>query len=418
MEKPSLNLIGNLSKRLWISGGILGSILFVVTLAYLYRLYGSITANKELQMKIESFLEDYKALKPTRFSYSNVRRITNEFSEKLGEGGYGTCGWQIPNRTVYKGKLSSEIHVAVKVLDNSQGNGEEFVNEVSTIGRIHHVNVVRLLGYCADGFRRALVYEFLSNDSLEKFIFFDGPKRSSLSREKIQDIALGVAKGIEYLHQGCDHQILHFDIKPNNILLDHKFNPKICDFGLAKLCSKEQSAVSMTVARGTMGYIAPEMLSRTFGRVSFKSDVYSFGMLLLEMVGGRKNVDQSAANKSQVYFPEWIYNRLNEEETWGVQIDDHQDDEDGECKIARKLTMIGLWCIQWYPTDRPSMKTLVQMLEGDGQSLAMPPNPFSAASTAGSSNNVSQTSQHHFSSSSTKTDSSGRCTSSGLLDEH
>ncbi|XP_073310150.1 rust resistance kinase Lr10-like isoform X1 [Primulina huaijiensis] len=368
-NEPMQKQAGNVPKRLLISGEILGSFLFVLTLAYLYRLYGSIRKNKEHQMKIESFLEDYKALKPTRFSYADVKKITNEFSEKLGEGSYGI---------VYKGKLSSEIYVAVKVLNNSHGNGEEFINEVGTIGRIHHVNVVRLVGYCADGFRRALVYEFLPNDSLEKFIFLEGPKRSPLSREKIQDIALGVAKGIEYLHQGCDQQILHFDIKPNNILLDHNFNPKICDFGLAKLCSKEQSAVSMTVARGTMGYIAPEVLSRTFGRVSYKSDVYSFGMLLLEMVVGRKSVDHTV-NTSQVCFPKWIYDKLNREE-----ISVHIEEEDDESKITRKLTIVGLLCIQWYPNDRPSMKTVVQMLEGDGNNLTIPPNPFPATITPNS----------------------------------
>ncbi|KAI3453611.1 hypothetical protein Pfo_010274, partial [Paulownia fortunei] len=123
-------------------------------------------------------------------------------------------------------------------LNNTKGNGEEFINEVGTIGRIHHVNVVRLVGFCAEGFRRALVYEFLPNDSVEKFIFQAGSKRNSLGGERLQDIALGIAKGIEYLHLGCDQQILHFDIKPHNILLDHNFIPKIYDFGLAKLCSK------------------------------------------------------------------------------------------------------------------------------------------------------------------------------------
>ena len=118
-----------------------------------------------------------------------------------------------------------------------KGNGDEFINEVGTIGRIHHVNVVRLVGFCADGFRRARVYEFLSNDSLEKFISSIDFNRF-LGWEKLQDIALGIAKGIEYLHQGCDQRILHFDIKPHNILLDQNFNPKISDFGLAKLCAR------------------------------------------------------------------------------------------------------------------------------------------------------------------------------------
>ncbi|GMN19784.1 hypothetical protein TIFTF001_042924 [Ficus carica] len=119
-----------------------------------------------------------------------------------------------------------------------------------------------------------------------------------LGWKNLQDIALGIAKGIQYLRQGCDQRILHFDIKPHNVLLDHNFTPRISDFGLAKLCSKDRSIVSMTNARGTMGYIAPEVFSRNFGNVSYKSDVYSFGMLLLEMVGGRKITDVTKDNTS------------------------------------------------------------------------------------------------------------------------
>jgi serine/threonine protein kinase len=328
----------------------------------LYRVYRYDKIEKENQARIEKFLEDYMALKPTRYSYADVKRITNQFTEKLGQGAYGT---------VFKGKLSNEIHVAVKMLISSKGNGEEFINEVGTMGRIHHVNVVRLVGFCADGFRRALVYEFLPNDSLEKFISSVDSNRF-LGWDKLQDIAFGIAKGIEYLHQGCDQRILHFDIKPHNVLLDHNFNPKISDFGLAKLCSKDQSAVSMTQARGTMGYIAPEVFSRNFGNVSYKSDVYSFGIMLLEMVGGRKNVDVTV-NTSEIYFPEWIYNLLEKKEDLRVFVEDN-----GHAKIAKKLAIVGLWCIQWHPVDRPSMKVVVQMLEGEGDNLTMPPNPFAS----------------------------------------
>ncbi|XP_073286339.1 rust resistance kinase Lr10-like [Primulina huaijiensis] len=358
-----------------LAGATLGSCLSALILVALYLLYSSIRADKKNKEKIEIFLEDYRALKPTRFSYTDVRKMTNEFSEKLGQGSYGI---------VYKGMLSNDIYVAVKVLHNFQGNGEEFINEVATIGKIHHVNVVRLVGFCADGFKRALIYEFLPNESLERFIFQEGRKKNSLDPTRLHDIALGIAKGIEYLHEGCEKQILHFDIKPHNILLDHNFHPKICDFGLAKLCSKEQSAVSMTAARGTMGYIAPEMLSRTFGKVSYKSDVYSFGMLLLEMVGGRKNVDNSV-NNSQVYFPQWIYNHLNQ----GDEILMHIEEEGDETKIARKLTIVGIWCIQWYPADRPSMKAVVQMLERDGDNLTVPPNPFPVTNDTNSATRVS-----------------------------
>ncbi|XP_057508147.1 rust resistance kinase Lr10-like [Actinidia eriantha] len=347
------------TRKLKVAGLVLGLSLFVVAVVGIYLVYRSSKIKKEDQVKITKFLEDYEALKPSRYSYADIKKITNQFQDKVGKGGFGT---------VYKGKLSSDVHVAVKILNSVKGNGDEFINEVGTMGRIHHINVVRLVGYCADGFRRALLYEFLPNKSLEKFISSDHERRS-LGWEKLQDIALGIAKGIEYLHVGCDQRIVHFDIKPHNILLDHKFNPKISDFGLAKLCSKEQSAVSMTAARGTVGYIAPEVFSRNFGKVSYKSDVYSFGMLLLEMVGGRNNA--AAQDTSQSYFPEWIYNRLDQGVELGIQIEG-----DGDAKIVRKLTIIGLWCIQWYPMDRPSMKVVVEMMEGDGGTLTVPPSPF------------------------------------------
>ncbi|XP_058100391.1 rust resistance kinase Lr10-like [Magnolia sinica] len=318
---------------------------------------------KENQIKIEKFLKEYKYLKPTRYTYADIKRMTKQFKRKLGRGGFGS---------VFKGKLRNGTLVAVKVLEKYKGNGEDFINEVSTIGKIHHINVVSLLGFCAEGSNRALVYEFMPNRSLDKFIFSVVENtRVLLGWEKLCDIAIGIGRGIEYLHQGCDQRILHFDIKPHNILLDDNFNPKISDFGLAKLCSKVESVVSMTAARGTMGYIAPEVFSRNFGNVSYKSDVYSFGMLLLEMVGGRKNIDAQVENASQVYFPEWIYNRLIQGEEMGIRVE-----VEGDVEIAKKLTVVALWCIQWYPVDRPSMKNVIQMLEGGLGSLNMPPNPF------------------------------------------
>jgi serine/threonine protein kinase len=198
------------------------------------------------------------------------------------------------------------------MLENSRGDGQEFINEVATIGRIHHANVLRLLGFCSEGTRRTLIYEFMPNDSLEKYIFSQGPNvsREFLVPDKMLDISLGIARGMEYLHQGCNQRILHFDIKPQNILLDYSFNPKISDFGLAKLCARDQSIVTLTAARGTMGYIAPELYSRNFGVISYKSDVYSFGMLVLEMVSGRRNLDPGIDNQHEVYFLEWIYEKV------------------------------------------------------------------------------------------------------------
>ncbi|KAF4362372.1 rust resistance kinase Lr10-like [Cannabis sativa] len=351
---------------------------FVIILGFLastFYVYHFRKNTRQNGLRIEKFLEDYIAFKPSRYTYADVKNITSEFKEKLGEGAYGE---------VFKGKLSNDIFVAVKILNSvSNGNGEDFINEVATIGQIHHVNVVRLVGYCADGFRRALVYEFLPNDSLDKYISVRGPiddiNVCSLSWEKLLDIVLGTAKGIEYLHQGCDKRILHFDIKPQNILLDHNFKPKIADFGLAKLCSKDQSIVSMSTARGTIGYIAPEIFSRNFGNVSYKSDVYSFGMLLLEIVGGRR-----CNNTDEIYYPEWIFNLLEEGEDLRIYID-----EGGDGKIAKKLAMVGLQCIQWHPIDRPTMKVVVQMLEGN-EELSMPPNPFSSTNQSKQSTKMPQ----------------------------
>ncbi|KAM5584993.1 rust resistance kinase Lr10-like [Rosa sericea] len=356
------------ASTLKILGSCTVSIILIVTGTIIYYVYSSVRREEENQLRIKRFLDDYRALKPSRYSYADIKRITEQFKEKLGQGAYGT---------VFKGKLSSELLVAVKILNNSNETGEDFINEVGTMGQIYHVNVVRMVGYCADGFIRALVYEFLPNGPLQNFLSSADNESSFLGWDKLQDIALGIAKGIEYLHQGCEQQILHFDIKPHNVLLDHDFTPKVSDFGLAKLCSKDQSAVSMTAARGTMGYIAPEVFSRNFGNVSYKADVYSFGTLLLEMVGGRKNFKVMEDSTSQVYFPEWIYNLLEQGNDLRIHIGD-----EGNVEIARKLAVVGLWCIQWCPIDRPSMKTVVQMLEREGDNLTMPPNPFASTSSS------------------------------------
>ncbi|KAM7461691.1 hypothetical protein LguiA_029812 [Lonicera macranthoides] len=219
---------------------------------------------------IENFLQSHNNFMPIRYSYSQIKEMTKGFKDKLGQGGYGS---------VFKAKLRSGHLVAIKLLGkSSKANGQDFINEVATIGRIHHVNVVHLFGYCAEGSKRALVYDFMPNGSLDKFIFSKGENKAPLSWERMYDIALGVARGIEYIHRGCDMQILHFDIKPHNILLDENFVPKISDFGLAKLYSTDDNIVSLTAARGTLGYIAPEFFYKHIGGVSYKADVYSFGL--------------------------------------------------------------------------------------------------------------------------------------------
>ncbi|KAL6007371.1 hypothetical protein ACLOJK_032868 [Asimina triloba] len=330
--------------------------LFAVIVYVLYGKCRQVSAKKKLR-------HTHETLGTCRYSYSDIKKMTSSFKEKLGQGGFGS---------VYKGRLGSGQLIAVKMLEKSKKNGEEFISEVTTIGSIHHVNVVRLVGFCAEGSRCALVYEFMPNGSLEKYIFSNVEMGNEISWEKLFEIALGVAHGIDYLHRGCNMRILHFDIKPHNILLDDNFNPKISDFGLAKLCPSDLSIVSMSNARGTPGYMAPELISKDFGSISYKSDVYSFGMLLLEIAGRRKNVNPHVDHSSQIYFPTWVYEKLALE--WNTKHGDAAAKVEGE--ISKKLAMVGLWCIQMNPEKRPSMSRAVEMLEGSIGALEMPPKPF------------------------------------------
>ncbi|CAO2174537.1 unnamed protein product [Urochloa humidicola] len=312
------------------------------------------------ESNIEEILKGCDSLVPKRYKYSELKKITGSFKDKLGEGAYGS---------VFKGNLEDGRKVAVKLLKGSKGNGEEFLNEVVSIRRTSHVNIVNLLGFCLNGAKRALIYEYMANGSLEKYIYSEETK-TTIGWEKLREIAIGIARGLEYLHRGCNTRIIHFDIKPHNILLDEDFCPKIADFGLAKLCHlKDDSALSMAEARGTIGFIAPEVFSRGFGVVSTKSDVYSYGMMLLEMVGGRENVKENTENSSNAYFPNWIYDRLAKD------LRSREVTCEAE-ETARHMTLVGLWCIQTVPGNRPSMTRVIEMLEKRVNELDIPPKPL------------------------------------------
>ncbi|CAF2274894.1 BnaA04g11230D [Brassica napus] len=298
------------------------------------------------------------------YTYAEVKKITKSFIHTIGKGGFGT---------VYGGNLCNDRKVAVKVLKDSTGNGEDFINEVASMSQTSHINIVSLLGFCYEGSKRAIVYEFLENGSLDQFISRKKPLTMDVTT--LYGIALGVARGLEYLHYGCKSRIVHFDIKPHqNILLDGNLCPKVSDFGLAKLCEKRESIVSLIDTRGTIGYIAPEVFSRMYGGISYKSDVYSYGMLVIEMLGARSKeiVETTDSNATSAYFPDWIYNDLaNGQQTW--ILGDEVTTEENE--IAKKMILVSLWCIQPCPMDRPPMNRVVEMLEGSLDSLEIPPKP-------------------------------------------
>ncbi|KAL5559793.1 hypothetical protein UlMin_036004 [Ulmus minor] len=307
----------------------------------------------------DNFLESLSGM-PVRFNYRDLQTATNNFSQKLGQGGFGS---------VYQGALPDGARLAVKKLEGIGQGKKEFRAEVSIIGSIHHLHLVRLKGFCAEGSHRLLVYEFMANGSLEKWIFRRNREDHSLDWDTRYNIAVGTAKGLAYLHEDCDVKIIHCDIKPENVLLDDNFMAKVSDFGLAKLMNREQSHV-FTTLRGTRGYLAPEWITNY--AISEKSDVYSYGMLLLEIIGGRKNYDPSETSEKS-HFPSFAFKKLEEGKLrdiidWKLEIDQADERVSTAIKVA-------LWCIQEDMNLRPSMTKVVQMLEGLS---AVPPPPTSS----------------------------------------
>ncbi|RHN82720.1 putative glycerophosphodiester phosphodiesterase, protein kinase RLK-Pelle-LRK10L-2 family [Medicago truncatula] len=361
---------------LYINSGVSGSgatvffiILIIMVICHLKRSTSgqqSIFRKKRklVDHNVEVFMQSYESSMPRRYSYREIKRITKSFRDKLGQGGYGV---------VYKASLPDGRQVAVKVINELKGDGEEFINEVASISRTSHVNIVSLLGYCYEVNKRALIYEFMRQGSLDQFIYKSGFSEAvcDFNWNTLFQIAIGIAKGLEYLHQGCSSRILHLDIKPQNIILDEDFCPKISDFGLAKICQRKDSVVSILGTRGTIGYMAPEVYSRAFGGVSYKSDIYSYGMLILEMIGGRKNYDTGGSCTSEMYFPDWIYKDLEQGNTLSNCLTISEEEND----MVIKITLVSLWCIQTKPSDRPQMNKVIEMLEGPLSSVPYPPKP-------------------------------------------
>ncbi|BFG35441.1 hypothetical protein CerSpe_217150 [Prunus speciosa] len=297
-----------------------------------------------------------------QFDLATIRVSTDDFSEanKLGQGGFGF---------VYRGRLLNGEDIAVKRLSTNSGQGDlEFKNEVLLVAKLQHRNLVRLLGFCLEGSERLLVYEFVPNASLDHIIF-DPTKRAQLDWERRYKIIVGTARGLLYLHEDSRLRIIHRDLKASNILIDTEMNPKISDFGMARLFVPDQTQGNTSRIVGTYGYMAPEYAMH--GHFSVKSDVYSFGVLVLEIVSGEKTSGfRHGENAEDLLSFAW---RSWREGTASNLIDPTL--KTGSRNEIMRCIHIGLLCVQENVADRPTMASVILMMNSYSLTLPVPSQP-------------------------------------------
>ncbi|KAJ6796946.1 Uncharacterized protein M6B38_221055 [Iris pallida] len=339
-----------------VTGGAAGCLIFLVVVLVLIWRRRRGTAGKS--KAVEGGL--------LAFRYSDLQRATNNFSEKLGGGAFGS---------VFKGILpDSNAAIAVKKLEGLRQGEKQFRTEVSTIGTVQHVNLVRLYGFCSHGTEKLLVYEYMPNGSLDAHLFQDGGAGATTVPDWTTryQIALGTARGLAYLHEQCRECIIHCDIKPENVLLDACMVPKVADFGLAKLLGRDFSRV-LTSMRGTIGYLAPEWIAGV--AITARADVYSYGMMLFEIISGKRNSDQQGDRETKIgFFPILAATRLMEGEDAMMSLLDPRLKGEADAEEVTRACKVACWCIQDNEHSRPSMGQVVQILEGVVE-VNMPPMP-------------------------------------------
>ncbi|PON43762.1 Mitogen-activated protein kinase kinase kinase [Parasponia andersonii] len=296
------------------------------------------------------------------FGLEIIANATDNFSStnKIGEGGFGT---------VYKGVLTTGQEIAVKRLSKDSGQGlTEFKNEVILISKLQHRNLVRLLGCCIHREDRMLIYEYMPNRSLDLYIF-NQTRSTAVDWQKRFDIIVGIARGLLYLHRDSRLRIIHRDLKASNILLDSEMNPKISDFGLARIFGGDQTQVNTKRVVGTYGYMSPEYAID--GHFSMKSDVFSFGVVVLEIVSGMKNrgFDHPDHDLNLLGHAWKLWNEGRPMELADALLENVPASEVLRC------IQVGLLCVQKRPEERPLMSSVLYMLDSDNASLPQPKQP-------------------------------------------
>ncbi|XP_048227552.1 putative receptor protein kinase ZmPK1 [Ricinus communis] len=298
------------------------------------------------QQKTDAAAQDYLLTTTDfkRFTYTELKKATRNFNEEIGRGGAGV---------VYKGLLDDQRLAAIKRLNDATSQGEaEFLAEVSTVGKLNHMNLIEMLGYCAEGKHRLLVYEYMEKGSLAENL-----SSKELDWDKRFKIAVGTAKGLAYLHEECLEWVLHCDVKPENILLDGDYQPKVSDFGLSRLISRgELHNSSFSRVRGTRGYMAPEWILNQ--PITSKVDVYSYGMVVLEMLTGKG----SKENKRLAQWVEKNWNGASASTCWVKERTDAIMGMDIDEKKIETLIEVALKCVEECKDDRPSMSQVVKMI--------------------------------------------------------
>ncbi|CAH8359047.1 unnamed protein product [Eruca vesicaria subsp. sativa] len=353
---PAANLTDITKKDKKVSGGIIAGIVVVIVVVIVLICVAIVMFKRrkekqDIQLPTESI----------QFSFKTIEAATSNFSEanKLGAGGFGE---------VYKGILMDGTEVAVKRLSKAAGQGErEFKNEVVVVAKLQHRNLVRLLGFSLQGEEKLLVYEFVHNKSLDYFLF-DASKRIQLDWTMRHNIIGGISRGILYLHQDSRLKIIHRDLKASNILLDAEMNPKIADFGTARIFGMNQTVDNTSKVVGTFGYMPPEYVIH--GQFSMKSDIYSFGVMILEIISGKKNSSFRQTDGLVNNLVTYVW-RLWENKSLPDLIDPGIKEDCNIDEVVRYIH-IGLLCVQENPADRPTMSTIHQMLTTSTISLPVP----------------------------------------------